>query len=105
MMKLHHHPSPKPVKVALFLEEAGLGYELVAIDTREGEQHLPAFTAINPNARTPALVDGDAVVFDSNAILLHLAEKTGQFLQENTPAGRAPCRSCWARKRGRRSGT
>ena len=47
------------------------------IDTRKGEQHLPAFTAINPNAKTPALVDGDAVVFDSNAILLYLAEKTG----------------------------
>ena len=87
MMKLYYHPPPHPAKVALFLEEARLGYELVPIDTRKGEQHLPTFTAINPNAKTPALVvDGDAVVFDSNAILLYLAEKTGQFLPENTPA-------------------
>ena len=89
MIKLYYHPSPNPAKVALFLEEAGLEYEIVPVDTRKGEQHLPAFTAINPNAKTPALVDGDAVVFDSNAILLYLAEKTGQFLPENTPAARA----------------
>lgn len=89
MMKLYYHPSPNPAKVALFLEEAGLEYELVPVDTRKGEQHLPAFTAINPNAKTPALVDGEAVVFDSNAILLYLAEKTGKFLPANTPAARA----------------
>jgi GST-like protein len=73
----------------LYLEEAGLQYELVPIDTRKGEQHSPAFRAINPNAKTPALVDGDVKVFDSNAILLYLAEKTGQFLPPNTPAARA----------------
>ena len=89
MMKLYYHPSPNPAKVALFLEEAGLEYELVPVDTRKGEQHLPAFTAINPNAKTPALVDGEAVVFDSNAILLYLAEKTGKFLPANTPDARA----------------
>ena len=64
-------------------------YELVPVDTRKGEQHLPDFLAINPNAKTPALVDGDAVVFDSNAILLYLAEKSNQFLPENTPEQRA----------------
>ena len=89
MIKFYYHPSPNPAKVALFLEEAGLPYELIPVDTRKGEQHKPAFTAINPNAKTPALVDRDAVVFDSNAILLYLAEKTGQFLPENTPAQRA----------------
>ena len=89
MIKFYYHPSPNPAKVALFLEEAGLPYELVPVDTRKGEQHAPAYTAINPNAKTPALVDGDAVVFDSNAILLYLAEKTGKFLPENTPAQRA----------------
>ncbi len=89
MIKFYYHPSPNPAKVALFLEETGLPYELVPVDTRRGDQHLPAFTAINPNAKTPALVDGDAVVFDSNAILLYLAEKTGQFLPPNTPAARA----------------
>ncbi len=59
------------------------------MDTRKGEQHSAAFKAINPNAKTPALVDGEAVVFDSNAILLYQAEKTGQFLPSNTPAERA----------------
>ena len=89
MIKLYYHPSPNPLKVALYLEEAGLPYELVPVDTRKGEQHAPAFLAINPNGKTPALVDGDATVFDSNAILLYLAEKTGQFLPPNTPAARA----------------
>ena len=88
MLKLYYHPSPNPDKVALFLEEAGLPYELVPVDTRKGEQHQPAFLAINPNAKTPAIVDGDAVVFDSNAILLYLAEKTGKFLSADTPAAR-----------------
>ena len=89
MIKFYYHPSPNPAKVALLLEETGLPYELVPVDTRKGEQHEAAFTAINPNAKTPALVDGDAVVFDSNAILLYLAEKTGQFLPPATPEARA----------------
>ena len=89
MIKFYYHPSPNPAKVALFLEETGLPYELMPVDTRKGEQHQAAFTAINPNAKTPALVDGDAVVFDSNAILLYLAEKTGQFLPPDTPQARA----------------
>jgi GSH-dependent disulfide-bond oxidoreductase len=89
MLKLHYHPSPNPLKVALYLEETGLPYELVPVDTRKGEQHLPAFRAVNPNAKTPALEDGDVKVFDSNAILLYLADKTGQFLPPNTPAARA----------------
>ena len=89
MIKLYYHPSPNPAKIALFLEEAGVPYELVPVDTRKGEQHAAAFTAINPNAKTPALVDGDAVIFDSTAILLYLAEKTGRFLPANTPEQRA----------------
>ena len=93
MIKFYYSLAPNPMKVALFLEEAGLPYEAIPVDTRKGEQHLPAFTAINPNAKVPALVDGDgdtaATVFDSNACLLYLAEKTGQFLPENTPATRA----------------
>jgi len=89
MIKLYYHPSPNPAKVALYLEEAGLPYEVIPIDTRKGEQHSPAFLKINPNGKTPALVDGDAVVFDSNAILLYLAEKTGKFLSKATPAERA----------------
>lgn len=89
MLKFYYHPSPNPLKVALFLEESGMAYETIPVDTRKGEQHLPAFLKINPNAKTPALVDGDATIFDSNAILLYLAEKSGQFLPENTPAARA----------------
>lgn len=93
MIKFYYHPSPNPAKVALYLEEVGLPYEVVPVDTRKGEQFDPAFLAINPNAKTPALVDGDAVVFDSNAILLYLAEKTGQFLPPNTPQARAAMHS------------
>ena len=89
MLKLYYHPSPNPLKVALYLEESGLPYELVPVDTRKGEQHLPSFRAINPNGKTPALTDGEVKVFDSNAILLYLAEKCGKFLPPNTPAARA----------------
>lgn len=88
MIKFYYHPSPNPLKVALFLEESGMPYETIPVDTRKGEQHLPAFLAINPNAKTPAIVDGDATIFDSNAILLYLAEKSGQFLPENTLVAR-----------------
>jgi len=88
LIKFYYHPSPNPAKVALFLEEAGLPYEVVPVDTRKGEQFDPAFLAINPNAKTPAITDGDVTVFDSNAILLYLAEKTGQFLPPNTPVMR-----------------
>lgn len=88
MIKFYYHPSPNPAKVALFLEESGLAYEVVPIDTRRGEQHEAAFLAINPNAKTPAIVDGDAIVFDSNAILLYLAEKTGKFLPPDGPVQR-----------------
>jgi GSH-dependent disulfide-bond oxidoreductase len=93
MIKLYYHPSPNPLKVALYLEEAGLAYDLVPVDTRKGEQHAPAFRAINPNGKTPAMVDGDATVFDSNAMLLYLAEKTGKFLPPNKPATRAQMHS------------
>jgi GST-like protein len=89
MLKLHYHPSPNPLKVALYLEESGLPYELVPVDTRKGEQHAPAFRAVNPNGKTPALTDGAISVFDSNAILLYLAEKCGKFLPPDTPAARA----------------
>ena len=93
MIKFYYHPSPNPAKVALFLEECGLPYEVVPVDTRKGEQHSPSFLEINPNAKTPALVDGDAVVFDSTAILLYLAEKTRKFLPQDTPAARAQMHS------------
>jgi GST-like protein len=89
MIKFYYHPSPNPAKVALFLEESGLPYEVVPVDTRKGEQFAASFVAINPNSKTPAITDGDLRVFDSTAILLYLAEKTGKFLPEHTPTARA----------------
>ena len=80
MITFYYNMAPNPMKVALFLEEAGLDYEAVPVDGRKGEQHADSYKAINPNAKVPSIVDGDATVFDSNAILLYLAEKTGQFL-------------------------
>ncbi len=97
MIRFYFHPTPNPAKVALLLEELGLPYEVVPVDTAKGEQHKPEFRAINPNGKVPAIVDTegpdgtalggkDARVFDSTAILLYLAEKTGKFL--GTPADR-----------------
>lgn len=92
MIRFYFHPTPNPAKIALFLEEAGLDYELVPVDTSKGEQHGPRFRAINPNGKVPAIVDtqgpggGEVRVFDSTAILIYLAEKTGKFL--GTPADR-----------------
>jgi GST-like protein len=92
MIRFYFHPTPNPAKIALFLEETGLAYEGVPVDTSKGEQHLPAFLAINPNGKVPAIVDTDgpdgkeARVFDSTAILLYLAEKTGQL--QGTPGDR-----------------
>jgi GSH-dependent disulfide-bond oxidoreductase len=85
MLKFYYSGAPNPMKVALFLEEAGLEYEAVPVDTRKGDQHKPEYLAINPNAKVPAIVDGDATVFDSGAILLYLGEKTGKFMPANTP--------------------
>jgi GST-like protein len=80
MLKFYYSLAPNPMKVALLLEELGLPYESVPVDTRKGEQHSAAFMALNPNAKVPVIVDGPITVFDSNAILLYLAEKTGRFL-------------------------
>ena len=74
MIKFYYNMAPNPMKVALCLEEMGLPYELVPVDTRKGEQHAPEYLAINPNAKVPAIVDGGETVFDSNAILLYLGE-------------------------------
>ncbi|RBP15588.1 GST-like protein [Roseiarcus fermentans] len=92
MIRFYFHPTPNPAKVALFLEETGVAYEVVPVDTSKGEQHTPAFRAINPNGKLPAIVDTqgpggrEAKVFDSSAILLYLGEKTGRFM--GAPADR-----------------
>jgi GST-like protein len=89
MLKFYFNGAPNPNKVALFLEESGLPYELVPVDTRKGDQFKPEFLSVNPNGKVPAIDDDGVFVFDSNAILLYLAEKTGKFLPANTPANRA----------------
>jgi len=79
-MKFFFHPSPNPMKVALLLEELETPYELIGVDTFKGEQHQPAFLAINPNGKVPALSDGEVNVFDSHAILLYLSQKHARFM-------------------------
>lgn len=86
MLHFYYEPGPNPAKIALFLAETGMAFEAIPVDTYRGAQHDSTFRAINPNGKVPALVDTDgpqgspATLFDSTAILLYLAEKTGQFL-------------------------
>lgn len=87
MIKFYFHHTPNPMKVALFLEETALPYELVPIDVFRGEQHDPAFRAINPNGKMPAIEDNGVRVFDSNAILLYLGDKTGKFIGQTKDRG------------------
>ena len=90
MIRFYYNTAPNPMKVSLFLEETGLPYELVPVDTRRGEQHADAFRAINPNGKLPAIIDTDGGtdvrVFDSTAILLYLGEKAGKLM--GSPADR-----------------
>ncbi len=72
--------TPNGLKVPMTLEELGLDYELRVLDLDAGEQHDPAFLAINPNGRIPALLDDGVAVFESGAILLHLAEREQRLL-------------------------
>ncbi|QMW22577.1 glutathione S-transferase N-terminal domain-containing protein [Sandaracinobacteroides saxicola] len=90
MIHLHYWPTPNGHKVTLFLEEAALPYTLHPVNIREGDQFKPAFLKIAPNNRMPAIEDDETglTLFESGAILLHLAEKTGRFLATD-PAGRA----------------
>ncbi len=87
MIDLYYWPTPNGHKITLFLEESGLAYRLIPVDIGRGEQFRPEFLAISPNNRIPAIVDhdppdgdGPLSVFESGAILLYLAEKTGRFL-------------------------
>jgi len=83
VLKFYFNGAPNPTKVALFLEETGLPCELVPVDTRKGDQFKPEFLKVNPNGKVPAIDDDGVFVFDSNAILLYLAEKTGRFLPKD----------------------
>jgi GST-like protein len=84
MLDLYAWPTPNAYKVSIMLEETGLPYNVVPVNIATGEQFAPAFLKISPNNRMPAIVDDDVVggplsVFESGAILMYLAEKTGQF--------------------------
>ncbi len=87
MIDLYYWPTPNGHKVTLLLEEAELAYRLVPVNIGTGDQFKPEFLAISPNNRMPAMVDhaplggGEPIsVFESAAILVYLAEKTGRFL-------------------------
>jgi GST-like protein len=91
MITLHGMGSPNVLKVLLLLEETGLAYRFQRCDVILGEQHQPAFRAMNPNGRVPVIEDdagpggAPAVLFESGAILIYLAEKAGQFLPAGGP--------------------
>jgi len=94
MIDLHYWTTPNGHKVTIFLEEAGLPYRIVPVNISKGDQFKPDFLAIAPNNRIPAIVDHEPVgggapisIFESGAILLYLAEKTGRFLPAD-PQGR-----------------
>ncbi|MDJ0703251.1 MAG: glutathione S-transferase N-terminal domain-containing protein [Leptolyngbyaceae cyanobacterium MO_188.B28] len=87
MIKLYYWPTPNGHKITIFLEEAGLDYEIKPVNIAVGDQFQPEFLKISPNNRMPAIIDtlpadgGEPIsVFESGAILLYLAEKTGKFL-------------------------
>jgi len=84
MLKFYYNAAPNPMKVALLLEELGLPYEAVPVDTRKGEQFAAAYLKVNPNGKVPAIVNGDVRVFDSNAILLYLADREKKFAPLDT---------------------
>jgi len=93
MIDFYTSSSPNGLKVQIMLEETGLEYELHRVNLSEGDQNTPEYLKINPNGKIPAIIDrdgpgGDEVtVFESGAILLYLADKSGRFLPED-PAGR-----------------
>jgi GST-like protein len=92
-LQLYSLPTPNGVKVAILLEELGLPYEVHRIDFGQDDQHTPEFLSLSPNNKIPAILDPEGPdgeplgLFESGAILLYLAEKTGRFLPRD-PAQR-----------------
>ena len=87
MIDLYFWPTPNGHKITIFLEEAGLDYQFKPVNISTGDQFKPEFLAFSPNNRMPAIIDnapadgGEPItVFESGAILVYLAEKTGKFL-------------------------
>jgi GSH-dependent disulfide-bond oxidoreductase len=90
MLKFYYNTAPNPMKVALLLEELGLPYEALPVDTRMGQQHTDSYTHVNPNSKVPAIEDQGVTVFDSNAILLYLGDRENKFVPaQSDAAGRA----------------
>ncbi|HEY7578325.1 MAG TPA: glutathione S-transferase N-terminal domain-containing protein [Acetobacteraceae bacterium] len=87
MIDFYYWPTPNGWKVSIMLEESGLPYRMVPVNIGQGDQFKPEFLAISPNNRMPAIVDDGMPVFESGAILLHLAEKAGRFMPTD-PIGR-----------------
>lgn len=92
MIDFYYWPTPNGWKVSILLEELGIEYRMIPVNIGKGDQLKPEFLAISPNNRMPAIVDHDTggepiSVFESGAIMLYLAEKTGQFLPDDA-AGR-----------------
>ncbi|WP_270809287.1 glutathione S-transferase family protein, partial [Aeromonas sp. QDB08] len=86
MIELYTAATPNGFKVSIALEELGLPYKVIPLDFATMEQKKPEFLAINPNGRIPAIIDrdnGDFAVFESGAILIYLAEKTGKLLPQD----------------------
>jgi GST-like protein len=79
MITLYTWSTPSGVKISIALEELGLDYEVIPVDISKDEQFSPAFLEISPNNKIPAIVDEDLSLFDSGAILLYLAHKTGKL--------------------------
>jgi GSH-dependent disulfide-bond oxidoreductase len=95
VIDFYYWPTPNGWKVSIMLEETSLPYTLKPVDIGAGDQFQPSFMAISPNARMPAIVDhdtpdGSLPVFESGAILVHLAEKSGRFMPR-TAKGRKEC--------------
>lgn len=89
MIDLYYWPTPNGFKIAIMLEECGLPYDVKPVNIGQGDQFKPEFLALNPNHRMPVIVDHEAEggplsVFESGAILVYLAEKTGRFLPTDT---------------------
>jgi GSH-dependent disulfide-bond oxidoreductase len=80
MLDLYTWNTPNGQKAAIMLEEIGLPYQIFPIDISQGSQHTDTFLAINPNGKIPAIVDDGQRIFESGAILIYLAEKSGQLL-------------------------
>jgi GST-like protein len=84
VIRLYAWHTPNGRKVSVMLEEVGLPYEIVKVNLGKGEQFSPEFSAISPNQKIPAIVDGELALAESGAILIYLAEKTGRFLPVGT---------------------